>query len=114
MQSDTSMHMNSTALESEVITMIHTVVFGTHSIEINSTDFCIMKCKLEGTSTARFREKSLPGQLCLGAEVSWVVELPLRNPIFHTYLLGNSFYLHIPSRSYGLRQLVNTMAQKYY
>lgn len=92
MQSDTSMHMNSTALGSEVITVIHTVVFGTHSIEINSTDFCIMKCKLEGTSTARFTEKYLPGQLCLGAEASWVVELPLQNL---PYLPAGEFFLSL-------------------
>lgn len=93
-------------LGSEVVTMIHTVVFGTHSIEINSTD-CIMKCKLEGSSIARFRDK-LQCQLCLGAEASWVVELPYSIP-------AGEFLLSSPPSSYarphGLRQLVNTMAE---
>lgn len=58
MKSDTFRQMNSTALGSEVIAVIYTVVFGTQHIEIKSTDFCIMK--LEGTSFARLRDKSMP------------------------------------------------------
>lgn len=76
MKSDTFRQMNSTALGSEVIAVIYTVVFGTQHIEIKSTDFCIMKCKLKGTSFPRFKDKSLPYQLCLGAEASWAAELP--------------------------------------
>lgn len=75
MQSDTFIW---SPLGSEVVTVIHKLVFGTLWIQINSTD-CVMKCKLEGSSIARFRDKS-QCQLCLGAEASWVVELPYAIP----------------------------------
>ncbi len=115
MKSDTFRQMNSTALGSEVITVIHTVVFGTQHIEIKSTDFCIMKCKLEGTSFTRFKDKSLPYQLYLGAEASWAVELPFAKS-YLPYLPAGKFFLSAPpsshSGTHGLRQLVNTVAQK--
>lgn len=97
------------------MTMIHTVVFGTYHIEIKSTDFSIMKCKLEETSFARFKDKSLQYQLCLGAEASWAIELPFAKS-YLPYLPAGKFLLFAPpsshSGTHGLRQVVNTMAQK--